>query len=91
MRHLVLTPLLLTAASAAAASPQPAQPPSAPAPTAWQIERCREAAPWTARTPRKGVSARKLGELPSGDLMLSVYRTENGCPVRTIVRHGIGR
>ena len=41
---------------------------------------------------RPGEPARglRLGELPPGDLVLAVYRTENGCPAPVVVRKGIG-
>jgi hypothetical protein len=35
-------------------------------------------------------SSRKLGELPPAQLVLTVYREENGCPKPVIVRHNIG-
>jgi hypothetical protein len=34
--------------------------------------------------------SKRLGELPPGQLVLTVYRLENGCPKPVIVRQNIG-
>jgi hypothetical protein len=39
---------------------------------------------------RRKAEARRLGELPPGDLILGVWRTENGCLAPVIVREGVG-
>lgn len=36
------------------------------------------------------LSIKRLGELPPGQLVLTVYRDENGCPKPVIVRQNIG-
>jgi hypothetical protein len=33
---------------------------------------------------------RKLGEMPPADQVLTVYRTEDGCPKPVVVRRDIG-
>lgn len=53
------------------------------------------AAPATCRTPMRQangmrVEPRKLGELPPGDLHLTVVREVEGCPEPTVVRQGYG-
>ena len=88
--RLLVLPLLAGAAAVGAAPPVPD--PSA-VPSARSIA---EDVGSGCRTFRhagpSGASAesRKLGELPAGDLVLTVYRTENGCPEPLIVRKGIG-
>jgi len=47
-------------------------------------------APATASAPRKGMRAARLGELPSGQLTLSVWREVGGCPAPAVLRTGIG-
>ena len=88
MRHLLLL-MLLAAAPGAAAPPQP-QPGLGVGAAGPPGGHCRVRSDHAAHGPRKGVVPRKLGELPPADLMLAVYRTENGCPVPTIVRKGVG-
>jgi hypothetical protein len=39
---------------------------------------------------REKPGAKRLGELPAGQLVLTVYREENGCPKPVIVRQNIG-
>jgi hypothetical protein len=86
MRLLIL-PLILTALPAAAApkgdaAVQPVQ--SMPGNT------CKRADLHLADTPKRAES-RKLGELPPGDLILSVYNHVDGCMEPVIVRYGDGR
>jgi hypothetical protein len=33
---------------------------------------------------------KRLGELPAGQIVLTVYQEENGCPKPVIVRQGVG-
>lgn len=94
MRFLVLIAAMLPGASIGAAPEAgPREPASAPF-------RARAIDPYPfdpAKCPdnmrhAKGAraEARKLGDLPSGDLHLAVVREVDGCPVPTVVRQGIG-
>jgi hypothetical protein len=51
---------------------------------------CRRAEYHNADTPKRAES-RKLGELPPGDVILSVYNQVEGCMEPVIVRYGDGR
>ena len=84
MYALLIFALTATAASAAAPAEQLA-PESAKRPSA----ECLPNAPSLARDGMKA-EARRLGELPSGDLVLTVLREENGCTKPVIVRQGFG-
>jgi hypothetical protein len=93
MRLLVL-PLLLAVplpSSAAPPAPQrdvetaPLQSGSQPSTAA-----CRRPDVILADAP-PGSEAKRLGELPDGDLILSVYREVDGCMAPVIVRYGEGR
>jgi hypothetical protein len=86
---LVMLAACLSAVSFAAPAPTssaPAtrslSPPSAAGPCRFDGLR-RHAAPATAE-------ARRLGELPPGNLELAVVREEGGCITPVIVRYGIG-
>jgi hypothetical protein len=76
--------------SAAADAPQPASPRASlhlePAPAG----ECRRPDVTLADAPRRP-EARRLGELPDGDLLLGVYREVDGCMEPVIVRFGEGR
>ena len=81
----LLIPVALIAAPAASAPPAPGAPP----PAAWKAE-CPD---FPRVVPADGsgkAQPKKLAELPPGDLILGVYRQENGCPRPVIVRHGYG-
>jgi hypothetical protein len=82
MRVLIL-PLMLAALPASAAPP--AAPVTSPAP-----DTCKRPDLHQAETPKRAKS-RKLGELPPGDLILSVYNHVGGCMEPVIVRYGDGR
>ena len=75
MRLLIL-PLILAALPASAAAPA--------------SDACKRADLHRAETP-KPAQSRKLGELPPGDLILSVYNQVEGCMEPVIVRYGDGR
>jgi hypothetical protein len=88
MRLLIL-PLMLTALPAAAA---PVEAPSSPI-----TDRLARAAGDTCKRPDvhqaetlARVEARKLAELPPGDLILSVFHEVDGCMEPVIVRYGDG-
>jgi hypothetical protein len=81
MRLLIL-PLMLTALPASAA-------PSAPV-TSPSTDSCKRADLHQAETPSRAES-KKLGDLPPGDLILSVYNHVGGCMEPVIVRYGDGR
>lgn len=36
------------------------------------------------------LSSKRLGELPPGQVVLTVYRSENGCPKPVVVRQNVG-
>ncbi|HEX8578419.1 MAG TPA: hypothetical protein VF655_02345 [Allosphingosinicella sp.] len=88
MRVLIL-PLILAATSATAAPPRVAQRtlPLVDAFARPPASSCTRADVHQADTP-KPAEARKLGELPPGDLILSVYNEVDGCVVPMIVRYG---
>ncbi len=93
MRLLPLA-LLLTALPAAAA-PKDAAPAADDAPAIHPMVRttegsCKRPDLHYAETPR-AAEHRKLGELPPGDLILSVYNQVDGCMEPVIVRYGDGR
>lgn len=92
--RLIVLPLLAGAASVGAAPPDRTPPRAADSALATagattvpanDCQTFRHASPSGAPA-----ESRKLGELPPGDLVLTVYRTENGCPAPLIVRKGIG-
>ena len=78
MRLLIL-PLILSALPASAA-----------APTRAPGDSCKRADLHQAETPKQPRSS-KLGDLPPGDLILSVYNQVDGCMEPVIVRYGDGR
>jgi hypothetical protein len=90
MRHLFLISAFMILGGASAAGAAPAgvvQTPSAK--TTSTGERCQRAGViWAERG--KSAQRSKLGELPPGDLVLTVVREENGCQKPVIVRYGIG-
>jgi hypothetical protein len=93
--------LLIVAAALAAPSSAPSAP-AAPAPavstpaalpvpiTGRSTENCRRPDVILADAP-EAPDAKRLGELPPGDLMLSVYREVDGCMAPVVVRYGEGR
>ena len=90
MRLLVL-PLILAALPASAAPP--AALPEAPpldTRTIRPLDNCTSDLVHRAETPRRA-EGKKLGELPPGDLILSVYNQVEGCMEPVIVRYGDGR
>ena len=90
MRQLVLLGVLVMLGGASAASAAPAavvQTP--PAKTTSTGELCQRSNVILAQ-PRETPRSEKLGELPPGDLVLTVVREENGCQKPVIVRYGIG-
>lgn len=96
MRMIAAATLILLPLSASAAPSQP----ESPAPSAARANAPALCAPF-ARTQRaQGTGAavlvqppsraQRLGELPAGDLSLSVQRQINGCIEPVIVREGVG-
>ena len=75
MRMLILAAALIAPTAAAADYKAPAK-------------HCRDAL-HPADAPGRS-APKKLGELPPGQLVLTVYRQENGCPKPLIVRQNIG-
>jgi hypothetical protein len=64
----------------------------APAPAAADYKAPPQHCPGTIRpadSPGK-MSSRRLGELPPGQVVLTVYRAENGCPKPVVVRQNVG-
>jgi hypothetical protein len=91
--RLLFLPLILSALPAAAAPQETADAPRAEpaAPAALPLsDTCKRADYHHADTPRRAES-RKLGELPPGDVILSVYNQVEGCMEPVIVRYGDGR
>jgi hypothetical protein len=71
---------------AAIGAPRPAAPPSQP--VAEISRKCINArARWTG--PQRA-EARRLGELPSGDLYSAVVREVDGCQEPVVIRYGYG-
>jgi hypothetical protein len=89
--RLLFLPLILAALPAAAA-PTKAQAPVQPADRIAKPldETCNNPMRYHAETPETAKS-RKLGDLPPGDLLLSVYNQVEGCSEPVIVRYGDGR
>jgi hypothetical protein len=92
--RLLFLPLLLTALPAAASpqeavriveGKQPGDPAMQPI-----LDACKRADVHEAEAP-KPAESRKLGELPPGDVILSVYTQVGGCMEPMIVRYGEGR
>ena len=84
MRHLVLLSAVLAFGGASAAAARTPQ-----ATTGAAGERCQRSDVILAK-PREAPRADKLGELPPGNLLLSVLRGTKGCYVPVIVRKGYG-
>ena len=92
MRLLIL-PLILTALPASAMPKPPSEAPAVERidPIARPLSgTCRRPEVHQAKTPRPAESS-KLGELPDGELILSVYNEVDGCMAPVIVRYGEGR
>lgn len=88
MRLLILlAALAFPASSAAAPAPDRAEPRNMG--SSLERRNCPRAAVHRAEGPRKAESKR-LGELPSGNLILAVVREMNGCQEPVIVRYGFG-
>ncbi|HEY0149064.1 MAG TPA: hypothetical protein VGB70_08655 [Allosphingosinicella sp.] len=92
MRPIILSLALI-------ALPASAAPKAAPEPSVVQIpdpmvrplsDTCKRPDVHQAETPKPAKSS-KLGELPPGDLILSVYNQVDGCMEPVIVRYGDGR
>ena len=97
MRLLILAAALAAPSSALSAPPGPiagapqVAPPGAIAgPLASPSANCRRPDVMPADAPATP-EAKRLGELPDGDLILSVYRETDGCMDPVIVRYGDGR
>jgi hypothetical protein len=58
--------------------------------TSPSTDSCKRADLHQAETPRRAEN-KKLGELPPGDIILSVYNHVEGCMEPVIVRYGDGR
>lgn len=84
MHHLLLLALSGTALAGAASSSQRLE--TGHSPTGAD---CLERG-LTPAMQRPEVEAKRLGELPSGSLVLTVLRKENGCTTPIIVRQGYG-
>ncbi|HEX8668936.1 MAG TPA: hypothetical protein VF727_11270 [Allosphingosinicella sp.] len=97
MRVLISASLLLISAASPAAAPVkapaqlPVEPPAQaiPGQTASADARCQD---FRVRTIRETAppKASRLGELPDGKLVLSVWQEIGGCVEPVIVRQGIG-
>lgn len=95
MRLLILAAVLAapSSVSSAAGAPAPAMSPDRAPPGATSetsTPNCRRPDVILADAPA-APEAKRLGELPSGDLILSVYREVDGCMAPVIVRYGEGR
>ncbi|HEY0086574.1 MAG TPA: hypothetical protein VGB65_11770 [Allosphingosinicella sp.] len=92
--RLLLLPLLIAALPAAAAPRDPARLEVGKSPEApmgrFRQDSCKRPEVHQAEAP-KPAESRKLGELPPGDLILTVYREVDGCIDPLIVRYGDGR
>jgi hypothetical protein len=94
MRFLVLFAALLPTASISAA-PQPLPPEQSVRPFNGPVIEPPASSPASCRDQVRQaqgmqIKGRKLGELPAGDLHLTVVREVDGCPEPTIVRQGYG-
>ena len=90
MRHLVLLSAYMILGSASAASAGPVAVVQTPTTkTTSTGEQCQRNDVIFAQ-PREAPRPEKLGELPPGNLLLTVVREENGCQKPVIVRYGIG-
>jgi hypothetical protein len=89
MRLLIL-PLMLAALPAAAAPDEARVPPRVQSSAGPLSDTCKRPDLHQAETPR-AAETRKLGELPPGDVILSVYNQVDGCMEPVIVRYGDGR
>ena len=90
MRVLILA-LLLAGSGSAAPRPDPSVSSSPRQPLAIDLVQCRrlDVVPADGPAPPR---AQRLGELPPGDTILAVYRTDaDGCVRPVIVRYGDGR
>jgi len=92
--RVLLLPLLLAALPAAAAPRdsvrvEVGRSPAGPIGRLRQ-DSCKRPDVHQAEAP-KAAESRKLGELPPGDLILTVYREVDGCIDPLIVRYGDGR
>ena len=91
MRLLILAAALAGPSSAPSAPAAPAQAVTPRGPVAGPLANtCRRADVLPADAPATP-EAKRLGELPPGDLLLSVYREVDGCMEPVIVRYGDGR
>ena len=95
MRLLILAAALAapSSVSSAPAAPEPAvsAPAAVPVPiTGRSTANCRRPDVIPADAPA-APDAKRLGELPPGDLILTVYREVDGCMEPVIVRYGDGR
>lgn len=95
MRLLILAAVLAapSSVSSAAGAPAPAVPADRALPgarSATSTQDCRRPDVILADAPA-APEAKRLGELPPGDLILSVYREVDGCMAPVIVRYGEGR
>jgi hypothetical protein len=86
----MLLAILLLSLQSAAATP-PAVPRDTTPAFAPDGQKCINAKSHQAVVYRNGSSGRKLGELPLGDLHLTVIRNIGRCHVATVVKYGIGR
>jgi hypothetical protein len=92
MRLLILLAAITIPSASTPAQAPPAEPPRVkPLDTNSPRARadCRRADLHPADSRSKG-RFNRLGELPSGQLVLTVYREVGGCPDPVIVRHGYG-
>ena len=95
MRALFLVPILLAPAAASADSPLRRAPTQAPAPapaaSAAQSANCQAPTIREAdRDSRQPTRPQSLGELPAGNLYLTVQRDVDGCIEPVLVRQGFG-
>ncbi|HEX9954801.1 MAG TPA: hypothetical protein VGB48_06255 [Allosphingosinicella sp.] len=91
--RLMILPLLLAALPASAAPKAAPEAPvvQIPDPIARPLsDTCKRADLHQAETPKQPRSS-KLGDLPPGDVILSVYNQVDGCMEPVIVRYGDGR
>ena len=90
MRHLVSLSAFMILGCASAAGAAPAAVVQSPNSKATATgERCQRADIILAQ-PLETPGSKRLGELPPGNVVLTVFRQENGCHKPVIVRYGIG-
>jgi len=94
--RLALAAATMTLLTAAAPQPQAKSPaPSLPSPPRLGVQVSERDCPTTQvhhadRSSTQGLRANRLGELPPGNLELTVMQEVDGCQEPVIVRYGVG-